>query len=150
MGTTPMRIVRARSRLGRWGSGCRTGRTLVATGTLAIVSVLVVGCGVFSGDSTTDADTPSAVTFTGQIESPDKLCLDGSDTDTVRLATCNGTPAQQVVAEADGTVRSQSQCLVPKNSETAAGVPVVLGSCDDSAVASWTAGESGAIALTGT
>lgn len=150
MGTTPMRIVRARSRLGRWGSGCRTGRALVATGTLATVSVLVVGCGVFSGDSTTDADTPSAVTFTGQIESPDTLCLDGSDTDTVRLATCNGTPAQQVVAEADGTVRSQSQCLVPKNSETAAGVPVVLGSCDDSAVAGWTAGESGAIGLTGT
>ncbi|MBY4127648.1 ricin-type beta-trefoil lectin domain protein [Rhodococcus fascians] len=149
MGTTPMRIVHACSRPGRWGSSeSRTGGVFTAWGTLAIVCALVVGCGVFSDDGSTDA--PPTVTFTGQIESSDKLCLDASDPESVQLATCNGTPAQQVVADSEGTVRSQSRCLKPKDAEAAAGKPVVLGACDSKTVFGWTAGESGAIGLTGT
>ncbi|WP_232433750.1 ricin-type beta-trefoil lectin domain protein [Rhodococcus sp. AW25M09] len=119
---------------------------------IVTVCVLVVGCSVFSNDDGPPAQP--AVTFTGQFESAGSYCLDGSDTDptgSVRLAACNGTQAQRWVAEADGTVRVRSQCLVlDSDSAAAAGTSVVLSTCDGDNVATWEAGDSSSIGLAGT
>ncbi|WP_415975667.1 ricin-type beta-trefoil lectin domain protein [Rhodococcus sp. 077-4] len=112
---------------------------------------LVTGCGLFTGDST--PTQPSVATFTGQVESADRYCLEGDPAEegrSVQLAACNGTQEQQWVAESDGTVRTQSQCLTPDNADPAADTGVVLDSCAEESVREWTAGDSGSITLTGT
>jgi len=55
----------------------------------------------------------------------------------VNLQGCDGMAAQSWLAEPDGTVRVDGQCLDVPGSATAAGSPVVLRSCDGTSAQLW-------------
>nr|WP_314142843.1 ricin-type beta-trefoil lectin domain protein [uncultured Rhodococcus sp.] len=148
-----MRIRHGSSRPGQRGGSASSSRSKAFASTaLLVMASLVAGCGVFATE--VPGKAPST-TFTGQIETPQGMCLQDEGASTngstpVRLTSCNGTKSQLWVAETDGTVRMQSRCLTPESGKVEDDTAVVLGRCTDESSQNWTAGDSGSIEVAGT
>jgi hypothetical protein len=123
-----------------WSYNANTRTVTVTTGTLPVGTAHTIGL------SGTAAGNPTS----GELIGAGGLCLDvrgGTATNgqPIQLYTCDGSAAQQVSYQSDGTLRVLGGCLDAANGGTGNGTPIQWYTCNTTTAQSWTRRSDGTL-----